>query len=969
MISESDQTVILEPNSRGDSAAVTLDLMPFFRASKKYAGDLDFAREARIGRGQTCDVVIPDTTRNAFFSREHAVILRQGPGCSPVSAAPGRRRRSRFPVDRFYISDLGSRNGTSLNGERLEPNQWVRIEHGHKVRFGSVDGASREYVFRANVIPLERHTVSPDMEKERAGTASPRIASVNDEDLFGQSMRASDEPQPRESVSSGERKRIFTETSPSVYEKASGEDQIGMEMDFGGIETSSSDGGEAPRKSTNIQPSALFSAASLSTGSLEISTRESSEASEVRRSQVSEEKTSSSMRTENRRVVAPLAVESILKDHQRDVLQSLCTSFAIARDTTGLSLVNTYFALDDIHTSFFPLPTGAGKKFVALLLFHYLAQLGSCAGLLVAPQQKIIHWQRAYHSLAKRMHTEFPADQQLSYKVHAIDVAETRKGEKIVFEPSAPSLRSAKDYLKGITVCPVLILVSYEALTAIAAKDTAVPQKYRNLTRTDLCMKDLFKKIDVLMFDDSAPGGEAARVFDAARMFRRANSRVVLCASLHTSPYYAHLFPPQEAAAGLSEPLQSTQHTQSRVTSMTDKKCIFSNCSTADYRIPVPAQIIIRVHPSDLQEKLIMGILDAFQRASSGRKGTGAHKILNSPFLTLLENLASHTSLFYNIAKDFVLRPAERGEQAKKKAEKAQRPTKTKLPSCFANIQFTKVSSEPCSAQRTATAPPSDPINEPLLEAAARLCPNEAFCDLACNPKFILILNAMRGACLRGRKCILFALHSGALEIFAALLESVELRYFAHGGRSKTAKLCCQEGQQFIRLRESSSTADLYRSIEKFQQSQESMLLLAPLKIARDVRQAHLTGSFDIFIDDPRCAVPVSDDAVRCVSHIGNSASANVYHFVLAKTPEEVRYIPSLHTRVLGLSAPQRDALLWRYVSNAWGGKWVSNQQDDSLFTDKNRVPWATLEQDRHPIVILKKKEELLEGIYRVGGA
>lgn len=65
-----------------------------------------------IGRGSECDVVIPDVS----ISRKHAQILRQETG--------------------WYVQDLGSRNGTAINGQRLSAPG--RLEDGDTLTVGAV---------------------------------------------------------------------------------------------------------------------------------------------------------------------------------------------------------------------------------------------------------------------------------------------------------------------------------------------------------------------------------------------------------------------------------------------------------------------------------------------------------------------------------------------------------------------------------------------------------------------------------------------------------------------------------------------------------------------------------------------------------------------------------------------------------------------------------------------------------------
>jgi hypothetical protein len=67
--------------------------------------------ELTVGRGGGCGVVLPDDN---FVSTVHARLFRRG--------------------DDLFVEDLGSRNGTFVNGEQLQAPQ--RLRRGDRVQFG-----------------------------------------------------------------------------------------------------------------------------------------------------------------------------------------------------------------------------------------------------------------------------------------------------------------------------------------------------------------------------------------------------------------------------------------------------------------------------------------------------------------------------------------------------------------------------------------------------------------------------------------------------------------------------------------------------------------------------------------------------------------------------------------------------------------------------------------------------------------
>ena len=72
--------------------------------------------EVIVGRGQDADLVIPDDT----VSRRHFKVRSDAEG-------------------RWFISDLGSRSGTSINWMALDPAEEVRVRSGDRVRTGQTD--------------------------------------------------------------------------------------------------------------------------------------------------------------------------------------------------------------------------------------------------------------------------------------------------------------------------------------------------------------------------------------------------------------------------------------------------------------------------------------------------------------------------------------------------------------------------------------------------------------------------------------------------------------------------------------------------------------------------------------------------------------------------------------------------------------------------------------------------------------
>ncbi len=100
--------VALAPSKRDRSRHWDLVIVaPPSRVGETYTVD----EELTVGRGAGCAVVLPDDT---FVSQVHARVFTRG-------SDP-------------YVEDLGSTNGTTLNGETI--NEPTRLRRGDRVQFG-----------------------------------------------------------------------------------------------------------------------------------------------------------------------------------------------------------------------------------------------------------------------------------------------------------------------------------------------------------------------------------------------------------------------------------------------------------------------------------------------------------------------------------------------------------------------------------------------------------------------------------------------------------------------------------------------------------------------------------------------------------------------------------------------------------------------------------------------------------------
>jgi len=98
-----------------------------------------------IGRGTDCDVILPDSTGCGVFSRKHFTITLVG-------------------VD-YFISDLGSLNGTFVDGVEVPQHVMTRLTAGQEIAFGAPQSADFMVRYRFVVEAPERPSIVSGVNK------------------------------------------------------------------------------------------------------------------------------------------------------------------------------------------------------------------------------------------------------------------------------------------------------------------------------------------------------------------------------------------------------------------------------------------------------------------------------------------------------------------------------------------------------------------------------------------------------------------------------------------------------------------------------------------------------------------------------------------------------------------------------------------------------------------------------------
>jgi pSer/pThr/pTyr-binding forkhead associated (FHA) protein/tetratricopeptide (TPR) repeat protein len=119
-VSGSDATAPARASSSdATSAGVPANLVPYFRISYPNTADDEVLKlEGHLwvaGRDHTCEIPI----ESPHVSRKHFELARMKEG--------------------FFITDLGSSNGTKLNGQRIPPHEPKRLESGDEIQIKNVE--------------------------------------------------------------------------------------------------------------------------------------------------------------------------------------------------------------------------------------------------------------------------------------------------------------------------------------------------------------------------------------------------------------------------------------------------------------------------------------------------------------------------------------------------------------------------------------------------------------------------------------------------------------------------------------------------------------------------------------------------------------------------------------------------------------------------------------------------------------
>ncbi|KNH03768.1 diguanylate cyclase [Perkinsela sp. CCAP 1560/4] len=989
-----------------------IDLVPFFRASKKSITAESEICEVRCGRGRNCDIVLPDIKNNTFFSREHFSIVRE-----TLFSAENDKQSIHT---RYFIKDLGSRNGTKVNGQRMAVGDKVQLENGQTLQFWSANFSSLDFVFRvvSNCVDSDTDTkVHADAPTEDIPPEQDLFDHISEsciKDCSSSVVEWAVAPQVKKAFPD-----TTEDTSGTIHTSVSHRNPSSRGFPRELFPTGSESTGPASSKKSctdvapNVSPTQSCSAEDEDlcldrylksqrgpTKALMVSSKQTPSEKAVDASPRSAVKPQTVMRNFNL-TDERLVEEESLQPHQTEVLNFMkyWITYTLIREKSPHFAPNLESSESleesDIFTAFVPQQPGMGKKLpLFLFLNHFVAVYPKVMGILVVPEEKVQHWKHEFHKWENYFIGKRNVASPFHYLFHVLDVGASKRdySRSGQLNPWEPSLLFAKEFIRLLRGTPVMLTLSYPVFNAIVGSNALISEVYDSVFESGLQAKDLREWTKLIVFDDDprfCDKNERLKSFEAIRSFHNATHRISLCTGSQVAESLYHSFALQTTSCESQEKENLSKEqihaVRRRVTTKDDQGwAMFFKSPIAQIKLPQLNLFVVCVKKSEFQEKLIMQSLNLHRKMASLKKGQKFHRAFGSDLDSTLSMICTHTNLFYRnltayTQKSHLACPMQNSSPAyvtdwggsRSNSDAAQRNATVSL---NFNIPPAKRKCRKTSTNETLTS-----LEASFIESCFDILPESPLCNIQHNPKMIVMLNCLKASRLNARKCVIFVRYEEALDILSAVLQNTPASTFTKAkvkskGSSDMGKMSpsipktrMQLGIHFARVFPSQSSGSTRLLLEEFSTSQQLNLLLVPMESAHSIRLAHLSCPLDIYLDDAASTQDsLGEAALHCAQHVGSIHTVNVYHFIHRRTPEEVRYIPHLSARLSVLSRMQQNNTLWGYLTHSWNEQWSAMNGITTVLRDEAKVSWAYLKDIDNPLYFLRKKEKYITGIYLI---
>lgn len=195
-------TEIVKRGERGSQLPrAELEILSGSRQGETIALESD---EIAIGRNPGCDVIFRD---DLVVGRSHANIRKYDRGSLPEDLHWLSESDNLFPLEGWCLIDEGSRNGTLLNGQRLEPGVNYVVDDGDEITFGATGPVARFLVRRRVGAETRVRDTTVPYPGNRAGAEG---GSSSEEDGATIGARQGHEPTvPWEDATEDRRRPVF----------------------------------------------------------------------------------------------------------------------------------------------------------------------------------------------------------------------------------------------------------------------------------------------------------------------------------------------------------------------------------------------------------------------------------------------------------------------------------------------------------------------------------------------------------------------------------------------------------------------------------------------------------------------------------------------------------------------------------------------------------------------------------------